>query len=660
MSDKRRSPRLLSAAKVLWQVQNEDAFQVDRVENVSQSGAFIVTQAVPRRGSILELEMISDSGETLCSGTARVIWVNPGQGMGVDFENLTLDAETIASIAPAPPPLPGARPASWKPPENEAFIQPISIMPGKGGAIIGIDLGTTHTCVAAVVDGKARILPGETGGNFIPSMVHFDPEGEIYVGERALGRRVLHPERTVHGSKRLLGRTYRESLREESQPHFAYPLAQAEGQRFGVTIGDRVVSMDEIATHVLRNVKQTASKALGTEVAAAVITVPAYFSEVQRDAVRRAAEAADLMVHRVVNEPTAAAVAYGAKRGEDATIAVWDFGGGTFDLSIVEVRGETFRVLGTGGDNFVGGEDMDDLLASYVLTKHSKGDYEPSAQQIARLQEAARDAKHMLTAQTEVEVHLPSFDAEGELRVELSREEFEQLIEPLIARTIQIAEGVLGNIGIEAKAVDDVVLVGGSTRIPKVQETVGEFFGRRASKRINPDEAVALGAGMLADELSNTDGPTLLDIVPITIGQAIAGRRFAPVIPKLSRLPHEAKLTRPLDLFGTLLIPLFQGEANDATQNEYIGTLKIEDERYADQPVDITISLDEHCVLAVTAHTQEGNAVTVEMDREQPVDEVLAELGIYSGPEDDAPWRLPQSKLGNAFSKFASLFRGKK
>ena len=232
------------------------------------------------------------------------------------------------------------------------------------GKVIGIDLGTTNTCASYVEDGRPKIIPGRTGSNTIPSMITFDPDGSFHVGQRAADRHILYPLRTVYGSKRLVGRTYRAELAADLQEHFAYPLAEAEGQRFGARIDDAVISMDMIASRILEEVASTAEAHLGVHVEAAVITVPAYFSEVQREAVRRAAAEAKIVVHRIVNEPTAAAVAYGHKQTKKARVAVWDFGGGTFDFSVVDLSEGQLEVLAAGGDNFVGGSDFDDRIAS--------------------------------------------------------------------------------------------------------------------------------------------------------------------------------------------------------------------------------------------------------------------------------------------------------
>jgi len=409
---------------------------------------------------------------------------------------------------------------------------------------------------------------------------------------------------------------------------------------------------------VLEEVRSTAEAYLGREVTAAVITVPAYFSEVQREAVRRAAQVARLTVHRIVNEPTAAAVAYGHRRGEEKRIAVWDFGGGTFDFSVVDIRDERYEVVATGGDNFVGGGDLDDQLASLLLERFIAAagidGLEPTPQQIARLREAAEQAKRALSVQTELDVELPEFTRapRRDLAVHVTREDFEARAEPLVRRTVSVAQGVLLSAGILPEEIDEVVLVGGSTRVPAVQAAVAELFGRRPSKRINPDEAVALGAGLLAHELLDEDAPTLLDLLPMTVGCAVAGRRFEPLVRRNARLPCEVTVTRDVDARGRATVPLFQGEADDASRNEYLSTVVVEDAALADGGrVEIRLAFDEHCVMTVEAFdARSGAPLDLMLDRDRPRDEILRELGDYEGPKKTA-WELPPSTIGDQLGK---------
>lgn len=662
VSEETQAKRLQDSVRALWRLDDDDFLQLDHIRDVSAAGAFVLSDAISEPGAVIRFELQDEAGATTAEGSARVVDVEPDEGMRVEFESLSV-REHRAPGAPPPLPSKGARPApvdEWVAPQ----IEPLDVM-GLEEIIIGIDLGTTNTCASWVSDDRPQIVPGRTGGNTIPSMINFDKDGRVHIGQRASDRQVLYPDRTVYGSKRLIGRTWSEELASELQTHFAYPLGEADGQRFGVDLGDRVVSMDGVAAKVLTEVKGTAEDFLGREVHAAVITVPAYFSEVQREAVRRAALMAGLTVRRIVNEPTAAAVAYGHARGEEARIAVWDFGGGTFDFSVVDIQHERYEVVATGGDNFVGGADFDDEVASYILEEFLRQEeleaFEPSPQQIARLRESAEVCKRALSDQTEFDVRLLDFTREPrrELHVTVTRDAFEERTRPLIERAASIAQGVMLSAGIMPTEIDDVVLVGGTTRIPAVQEAVAHLFERKPSKRINPDEAVALGAALLAHEIGSDDAPTLLDILPMTVGHGADGRLFSTVIKRGARLPCDEVLTFEGDLLGMVMVPLFQGESKDVAHNEYLSTVMIEDPRLRDGGrAQIRLTLDEHCVLAVDAFLErDGRPLEVTLDRERPLQDVLAELGGYDGPEVEEEWHLPKTTIGSMFGKLFGFFK---
>ncbi len=668
---------------MFWKLEGDDFLQLDRVRDVSDTGAFILSDAIPEVGAIISYELHDEEGLTIAKGTARVARIDPsGGGIGVAFLGVEIDAMRVSMTMPAAlPPPPSRRSLPDKPAATivghgsklpgKPSSRPVSdatreaLLPNLDQVIIGIDLGTTNTCASWCNDGRPQIIPGRAGSNTIPSMINFDAEGRVHIGQRASDRQILFPERTVYGTKRLIGRTYTQELAEAFQGHFAYPLGEAEDQRFGVNLGDEVVSMEAIATRILREVRSTAEDFLGMAIQAAVITVPAYFSEVQREAIRRAADAAELMVHRLVNEPTAAAVAYGHARHEEARIAVWDFGGGTFDFSIVDIREERFEVVATGGDNFVGGTDFDHALAGLLLERfiaaEGLGEFETSPQQIARLRQAAETCKHALTARTEYDVRLADFTQEPkrDLFVSITREEFTELTAPLVERTVAVAKAIMLSAGVLPSEIDDVVLVGGTTRIPAVQHAVAELFRQPPSKRINPDEAVALGAAMLAGEIGSVNAPTLIDVLPMTIGHAADGRRFMPLAKRNLRLPFERELTLGGDRRGLVQVPIFQGEALDVSRNEYLCTVVAKDDRLRNGgKARIRLAFDEHCVMAVDAVIAEtGEPVEVTLERDRSLGEVLSDLGHYSGPAAPETWQPPKTKVGAFFRKVFGVFK---
>jgi len=685
--ERRAQPRHPSTAKVRWGLPGRGETQVDNVADVSITGARIVTEAPAPSGTELRIELLDEDGARVATGLARVAWADErGRGMGIAFLALGIDPAILTSLtstsraAPlserrgppplrpgAPPPFPGEHLLEAREDEVTADDETSAIVTEplplrKTGYVIGIDLGTTNTCAAYVVDGKPRIIPGRTGTNTIPSMITFDPDGTFYVGQRAADRQILHPTRTVYGSKRLVGRTYRADLAAELQQRFAYPLGEAEGQRFGVKLDHRVISMDTIAARILDEVRRTAEEHLRAPVDAAVITVPAYFTEMQREAVRRAAKEANLVVHRIVNEPTAAAVAYGHKQlGLEVRVAVWDFGGGTFDFSIVDVADGHLEVVATGGDNFVGGTDFDDALASFLMAEFLRVEgleMDPSPQQIARLREAAESAKRTLSSEEDVLVEIPELTTEPKrsLRVTVTRAAFEELTKPLVDRAVAIARDVMHARGIAPSGIAEVILVGGTSRIPAVQRAVQQLFGRRPSKRINPDEAVAIGAGVLADEIGSATA--LLDVLPMTVGYAAPGLRCVPILPRNTRLPAERELTLDADVLGSVSLPLFQGESPDIRQTEYLCTVIVEDRSLWDRGrVVVKVSFDEHCVMAVEAKdARTGRALPARLDRSRAVEDILGELGSYVGPEV-SEWRPPTSLLGRVLGKLFKRFR---
>ncbi|MCB9622357.1 MAG: Hsp70 family protein [Sandaracinus sp.] len=530
---------------------------------------------------------------------------------------------------------------------------------------IGIDLGTSNTCASIVEDGRARVIPT---GRALHRAFRARDRGRSSARRSARRQAArAQPTETIYGSKRLVGRAYAEELADEFQPYFAFPLVETPDHQFGARLPDRIVSFEEVSERLLREVREYAVEHLTGPVDRAVVTVPAYFGETQREAVRRAARKAGLAVPRVVAEPTAAAVAYGYGRKEKATLVVFDLGGGTFDVSILKLDGSRFEVIATGGDAFLGGIDVDDLLANHLVESFKRTErlesFEPDATQIARLREAAEQCKKGLSVQKKFSVSLPHFAmVEGGARTltaNLTQEELFELTRGFCERLVTITRDTLEKAKLQTYAVDDVLLVGGSTRLPQVQEAVEKIFGRPPSKRINPDEAVAVGAALLAQETATA--VELIDVLPLSIGFAGEGRRYMRLIPRNTSVPNKrsfvVRTTGENQL--TYRMPLFQGERKDAAANEYLGTLVVEGIPVGPKgrQIELSLGLDEQCFLVVSAvDVESGKALDVKISRASSVADVIASLGDYEGPVEAPERPRAASPLGWFFSRLRGLF----
>jgi molecular chaperone DnaK len=484
-------------------------------------------------------------------------------------------------------------------------------MPPEKPILLGIDLGTTNTCVAYVRNKVARVVPSDKGSLILPSVVAMSEKGDLLVGNVAKDQMVVNPRNTIYGAKRLIGRQYNSKVVQDIKHYFSYEIVEGPTGEAAVVLAGKVYSLPQISAFVLQHCKRVAEATLGQEITEAVISVPAYYNDNQRNAVKEAGVLAGFSVKRIVNEPTAAALAYGLNRGFDHKVLVYDLGGGTFDVSVLQLHGNVMEVLATGGDTFLGGLDFDNRIIDFVLEEfrnQTKVDLTQSPVAMQRIKNAAEAAKIDLSLLSNVVIELPYIaDKKGkpvDLRIPLSRERVNALVMDLVERTFQLVERVLGEKNLSRNDIQEVLLVGGQTRMPLVQGRTHQFFGKPPRKGVHPDESVALGAALLAESMQEIDSVTLVDALSMPIGFAMPGGRFRKVIEKNTQIPSKSSFRLPPARDGKgLELDIFQGDADKIIDNEYLGTLKFPAE-VAGQRVNFI--LDEECLLHVTIETANG------------------------------------------------------
>lgn len=483
------------------------------------------------------------------------------------------------------------------------------------GKAIGIDLGTTNSCAAVIENNQPKIIMYKGGNYTIPSLFAIDEHGKTLVGHDAKKQAQINPQNTVFGAKRLMGRNFHSKAVEKIRQVFTYDMMEDDAGDVLIKVKDKVFNLEQISAEILRKIKSVAEEYIKEEVTNAVITVPAYFNDRQRQAVRRAGKMADMKVLRILNEPTAAALAYGLGRNLRQSLAVYDLGGGTFDVSVIDIHDKVFEVIATGGDTFLGGVDFDDRVMGFIMENfQEKHGIDLSLDRVAiqRIRDVAERAKINLSAtmQTKVEIPFIARGPKGILNVDMTftREALEELTGDLVARTISVCKQIMGEASRSPDQIDEVLLVGGQSRMPLVQKSVVDYFGRPPCKGVHPDEAVAVGAAIMAHSLTSASARkvTLLDVLPMPIGISKVDGTFLKLFASNSEIPayKSLTLTNSKDNQRSIMLKIYQGESDTAIENELLGTFIFSPIRQAKRgsvKVEVIFHIDSEGILNLSA-----------------------------------------------------------
>src|SRR5512144_2785996 len=530
--------------------------------------------------------------------------------------------------------------------------------PPREKPIIGIDLGTTNACVAHVRNRIPKVVPTDRGNLILPTVVALSERGDILVGGVAKDQLVTNPKNTIYGAKRLIGRKWNSKVVQELRNYYSYDIVEGPAGEAAVMLGGQVRTLPEVSAMVLAHLKKIAEAFLQKGIDAAVISVPAYYSDAQRHAVREAGHLAGFDVKRIVNEPTAAALAYGFSRGLDQKVLVYDLGGGTFDVSVLQLSGNVFEVLATGGDTFLGGVDFDNRIIDFVLEefwRQHKVDLANSPIAMQRVKKGAEAAKIDLTLMPNVVIDLPFIEEKKgkpvDVRMPLSRQQLNELTMDLVERTFQICDQVLAEKKLGPGDIDEIILVGGQSRMPLVQQRIRDHFGKPPRKGVHPDECVALGAALLADSLDTIDAVTLVDVLSMPIGIGAPNARFRRVLEKNNTIPcsRSFRLPPPREPGQPIELDIYQGGSDNVVDNEFLGSIRLPAAATGRR---VDFKLDEECLLKVTFDDPVKGMSEVELatrDTPEGLRKALAEDAKRRAAGQPAAAAAAEEKRGGLF-----------